>query len=230
MKKFLMATLFICLLLLVACTKEQNQGSDVNKDISNDREIHVEDTNVKVDIIEETNPPPLLSYFMEEGKIAHYKGDWEENSNFMRTEYLSENYIIIYEGNGGRGTLTTYRVEENRIYIVKEEFGFPIDNKQDQDQLELELDSLPLLFDYLRTPFEVASELTEYNKFIVTDVSATVETHYGTFDNAIIIEFMNAYEHIQRRYLVEGFGEVKREYYYAGEVERVVAFSLEKIE
>ncbi|WHT47366.1 hypothetical protein QNH10_14335 [Sporosarcina thermotolerans] len=99
MNKFLMLALFTCLLLLVSCTKEQNQDSDVIKDVSNDQEM--QDDNEE--LIEETDQHPLLSYFMEAGKIAHFKGDGNENSNFIkRTEYMSENYIIEYEGNGGR--------------------------------------------------------------------------------------------------------------------------------
>ncbi|MDW0117196.1 hypothetical protein QTL97_09625 [Sporosarcina thermotolerans] len=226
MNKFLMLALFTCLLLLVSCTKEQNQDSDVIKDVSNDQEM--QDDNEE--LIEETDQHPLLSYFMEAGKIAHFKGDGNENSNFIkRTEYMSENYIIEYEGNGGRGTLTTYRVEENQIVIVKQEFGFPMDyNNQDLSELEFELDSLPPLFEYLKTPFDVAS--ANYNKYIVTEVSATVETHYGTFDNAIVIEFMNAYKDIVRSYLVEGFGEVKREYFFSGEEEPAGTSSIEKVE
>ena len=65
----------------------------------------------------------------------------------------------------------------------------------------------------------------------VIELDVTVETPFETFDNAVVLEQASEGGGINRSYLVEGYGEVKREFIMEEEAETfTVTSSLESIE
>lgn len=70
-----------------------------------------------------------------------------------------------------------------------------------------ELDAMTPTGIYLKKPF---TKGTAFGDWIIVDTDVTVETPYQTFDHAFVIEKQDK-DVINRKYFVEGFGEVKRE-------------------
>ncbi|MGK7376221.1 hypothetical protein ACSFXN_00170 [Planococcus sp. 1R117A] len=171
------------------------------------------------------NQTDLYAFFMEDGTTAKFKGEGNEFAAItLRTEYLEDHHIAVYEDNGGTVTLRVYRLEENRIDLVKEQPEYYEDYQPTAEELQA-LEPMAL---FLETPIEIGDQV---KGMTVIQTDAQVETPYRNFDEAILLENTSEEGALLRTYLVEGFGEVKREFRMGeGEEEFVVTSSLESIE
>lgn len=228
MRKYLF--LFACLLLLFGCTNQADDAKTDQKDNTaqgdeaNDSGDGETGSIVDADDKENSNNLPLTAYFMKDGTEAHFEGEGNEYAAFTsRTKYLDENYVSVYEDNGGTVMLRVYRIEDDQILLVWEEGERYEELKAD----ELALESLEPMKTYLKMPLEKG---TEFDGWVITDTQATVETPYKKFDHVVVTE-LKTDDGTTRRYFAEGFGEVKREFFMENNgPETTVTSTLSKIE
>ena len=114
-----------------------------------------------------------------------------------------ENYIVIHENNGGSLVRHIYKIEPDKISILEE---MTVDLYERLPFPE-ELDAMKPTGVYLEKPLEKG---TTFGTWTIVEMDATVETPYQKFDNAFVIE-MKTEDFVNRKYFVEGYGEVKRE-------------------
>ncbi|MFD1030217.1 hypothetical protein [Metaplanococcus flavidus] len=167
-----------------------------------------------------------LSFFMDDGTTAQFEGEGMEFATLtIRTDYLEEDYVALYEDNGGTTILKVYRLADDKVELVKEEPEFYDDYNPTSEELE----ELEAVSTYLEFPLE---EGNTFDDRTVVETGATVETPYETFKDAIVLESEESENATNRWYFVEGYGEVKREFITQeeGEEEFTVTSSLESIE
>ncbi|AOV07706.1 hypothetical protein [Sporosarcina ureilytica] len=147
---------------------------------------------------------PLRDFFLKDGTKAHYKGEGNEFAGFtIEVAQPYENYFIIYEDNGGVFLRKIFKVTDNQIYTLEES---TVNYKDEFPSIE-ELDALTPVGIYLQKPFEKGAT---FDLWTIIKTDETVETPFRTFENAIVIEKKDK-NSINRKYFVQGFGEVKRE-------------------
>ncbi|TWT04942.1 hypothetical protein [Planomicrobium sp. CPCC 101079] len=145
-------------------------------------------------------------YFMKDGTTAHFEGKGNEYADLtIRTEYLKENHVALYEDNGGTVVLRVYRLSKNRVELVKWEAEFYKEYNPTVKQLR----ALKPISVYLKFPIK-KGETVDGRKIVNTD--AAVSTPYKKFKKAIVFESKSKDGAINRTYFVKGFGEVKREF------------------
>lgn len=225
MKRFWVPSLIV--LLLSACgskpvmpevgTPESETKIPENVDQAAENNIEAEEP--------DGNEADLYAYFMEDGTIAKYKGEGNEYAALtLRTTYLPEGHIAVYEDNGGTVTLRVYRLGGNRAELVKEEPEF----YEEYTPTAEELQALKPISLYYQLPIAMG-DVVKGMAVIQTD--AQVETPYRNFDGAILLEQTGEDGAMLRSYFVKEFGEVKREFRMTeGEEEYIVTSSLESIE
>ncbi|OKL37891.1 hypothetical protein BLL40_00205 [Domibacillus mangrovi] len=165
---------------------------------------------VEEPVIEEVADVPskvdLSSYFLKDGQIAHFVGEGNEFASYKaRTVWHDDRHVSVYEDNGGTVMARTFRVEDERIVVVREE-GEQYENYVPSDG---ELESLKPLYTYLQLPLKAGQS---FDGWTVTDDSSSVETPLQTFDHAVVLEKIGEDGATVRSYFVDGFGEVKREF------------------
>lgn len=223
MKRFLGWSMLSLLLLLGACGDEEPKMPEVG---TPEPETEIpEEVERPESEGEEAEKSGLTDYFMEDGTTAHFKGEGNEFAELdIRTEYLEEDYVAIYEDNGGTAMLRVYRLTDDRIELVKEQPEF----YEEYTAAAEELEALEPISTYLELPIELGDRVKDME---VIELEAEVETPYQTFDNAIVLEQESEGGGLNRSYLVEGYGEVKREFVMQdGEEAFTVTSSLEIIE
>lgn len=223
MKRFLGWSMLSLLLLLGACGDEEPKMPEVG---TPEPETEIpEEVERPESEGEEAETSGLTDYFMEDGTTAHFKGEGNEFAELdIRTEYLEEDYVAIYEDNGGTAMLRVYRLTDDRIELVKEQPEF----YEEYTAAAEELEALEPISTYLELPIELGDRVKDME---VIELEAEVETPYQTFDNAIVLEQESEGGGLNRSYLVEGYGEVKREFVMQdGEEAFTVTSSLEIIE
>lgn len=154
--------------------------------------------------VNETVDESLKNYFLPEGSKAHFKGEGNEFAELDVTFAMPyENIVGVHENNGGAIIRYIYKIEKDQITTINHT---AVDMKADFPSLK-EIEAMKPEGIYLKKPFEVG---TTFGKWKITETNVTVETPYQTFDNAFVIESKenNA---VNRKYFVEGYGEVKRE-------------------
>ncbi|OAH55789.1 hypothetical protein AWH48_03700 [Domibacillus aminovorans] len=160
-------------------------------------------------IEKETDVPSkvnLSSYFLKDGQIAHFVGEGNEFASYTtRTVWHDDRHVTVYEDNGGTVMARTFRVEDERIVVVREEG----EQYEDYVPSDGELESLKPLYTYLQLPLEVGQS---FDGWTVIDDSSPLETPLQTFDHAVVLEKIGEDGSIVRSYFAEGFGEVKREF------------------
>lgn len=225
MKRFWVSSLIV--LLLSACgskpvmpevgTPESETKIPENVDQAAENNIEAEEP--------DGNEADLYAYFMEDGTIAKYKGEGNEYAALtLRTTYLPEGHIAVYEDNGGTVTLRVYRLGGNRAELVKEEPEF----YEEYTPTAEELQALKPISLYYQLPIAVGDAV---KGMAVIQTDAQVETPYRNFDGAILLEQTGEDGAMLRSYFVKEFGEVKREFRMTeGEEEYIVTSSLESIE
>lgn len=146
----------------------------------------------------------LTDLFLPDGSKAHYLGEGNEFAELdIEVTRPFENYVVIHENNGGSLVRHIYKIEPDKISILEEmtvELGkdFPS---------QAELDAMKPTGVYLKKPLEKG---TTFDTWTIVETDTTVDTPYKKFDHAFVIE-MKTEDFVNRKYFVEGFGEVKRE-------------------
>lgn len=151
----------------------------------------------------EMNP---FAFIMENGTTAHFKGEGNEFAEIdLRTDYLDDEHIAVYEDNGGTTMLSVYRVSEDKIELVKEEPEF----YEEYEASSEELQALEPISVYMEFPIVEGDAI---DGRVIVETGATVETPYSTFENVIVFESKGDDGSINRTYFAENYGEVKREF------------------
>ena len=147
---------------------------------------------------------PLSDLFMPDGSKAHYLGEGNEFAELdIQVTRPFENYIVIHENNGGSLVRHIYKIESDKISILEE---MTVELQKDFPSQE-ELDKLEPSGVYLQKPLETG---TTFGTWTIIDTETTIDTPYKKFDHAIVIE-QKTEDYTNRKYIVEGYGEVKRE-------------------
>lgn len=148
----------------------------------------------------------LSSYYLKDGQVAHFAGEGNEFASYTaRTVWHDDRHVTVYEDNGGTVMARTFRLEDERIVVVREEG----EQYEDYEPSAEELESLKPLNTYLQLPLEVGRS---FDGWTVIDDSSSVKTPLQPFDHAVVLEKTGEDGTIIRRYFAEGFGEVKREF------------------
>lgn len=148
----------------------------------------------------------LSDYFMPDGSTAYFEGYGNEYAQLnLRTDFLENNHVAVYEDNGGTVLLSVYRLTDNRIELVLEEGEY----YEEYRPTAAELEALEPISVYLEFPIE---EGQTFENQTVTETGATLETYYGTFENVFVLQERYETGGVSWTYFAEGYGEVKREY------------------
>ncbi|MBE1554757.1 hypothetical protein [Sporosarcina limicola] len=151
-----------------------------------------------------TTQTAMADFFLPDGSKAHFEGEGNEFAELdIEVARLIENYVVIHENNGGSIVRYVYKIEEDTIQVLD---NITVGTKKDVPSKE-EMDAMKPIGIYLKMPFEKG---VSFDKWTIIDIDATVETPYKKFEHAIVIE-MKDKDFVNRKYLVEGYGEVKRE-------------------
>lgn len=147
---------------------------------------------------------PMRDYFLPDGSKANYKGEGNEFAQ-LKVEVAQpyEHYFIVHENNGGAFIRRIYKIDTDKIEILEQKTVDAIPDFPSRDQLE----SMNPIGIYLQKPFSLG---TVFDKWTIVETGVTVETPYKTFSDAFVIEEKGK-DFVNRKYFVQGFGEVKRE-------------------
>lgn len=214
----------LCLLLFLSSCgfqteKNSNEGSDLNEK-SNDKENTNEDNNeVEVNSDENSNneneQPDINSeevsiafsnFFMKDNSVAKYLGEGNEYATYTaRTQWHNDHTVSIFEDNGGTILLRTYRITDEAIELINEQGEFYGEFNPTNE----ELDAMPAISTFLQLPIEKGRE---FDGWKIIAVNLTLETPLQKFEEVIQIQKIDETGSIQNRYIVENFGEIKREF------------------
>lgn len=190
-------------LLLAACTdKDDAVKEDVPSGTVNEEQT--DNTSTSDPDVEQAQE--LSEYFLEDGAVAHFKGDGIEFSNYKtRTEWLDDRHVNVYEDNGGVEMIRSFRLDDNKIVILQER---PSEEEGDKVTLA-DLENMEPIKTYLSFPLEVGNEIDAWK---VIAIDEEVETPLQTFTDVIVLEETFDDGAYNRSYFAKGFGEIKREY------------------
>ncbi|HSO57850.1 MAG TPA: hypothetical protein VLQ66_06400 [Paenisporosarcina sp.] len=212
--------------LLSACGEDLvEEPSDSNENPSTEEQQPEENIEEPEEVFTEPELIQFSSYFMQDGATATYLGDGNEYASYQaRTQWHNDNTVSIYEDNGGTTLLRTYRISDESIDLIQEQGEF-YDEFNPTDE---ELQELPILSTFLKLPLE-AGEVFDDWEIISSD--QTLETPYQLFEQVIVLEKTDDTGAIQRKYIVEQYGEIKREFIMLEEdTEFIVTSTLESVE
>ena len=166
----------------------------------------------------------LNQFFLTDGSSAQFLGDGNEYASYsLKTQWMNENYVATYEDNGGTVMQRIYRISTDKISLLAEN-GEAYEAQMPSIE---ELDAMPEIGVYLSTPLEVG---TEFNEWIITSTSETVETPLQIFTDVIVMEKKEEQGNVNRKYFAKEFGEIKREFImYEGEQETIISSTIEKV-
>ena len=196
--------LFIFLLAAVlvfsGCSKKQPTALD-NSGSTNGT---VGEDVVKESESEKDGEISLTDLFLPDGSKAHYLGEGNEFAELdVEVTRPFEDYVVIHENNGGSLVRHIYKIEPDKISILEE---MTVELVKDFPS-QAELDAMKPIGVYLKKPLKKG---TTFDTWTIVEMDATVDTPYKKFDHAFVIE-MKTDDFVNRKYFVEGFGEVKRE-------------------
>jgi hypothetical protein len=181
------------------------------------------------DDVAEPEPEPskvqLSNFFMQDGVTAMYIGEGNEYASYSaRTQWHNDHTVSIFEDNGGTTLLRTYRISDESIDLIQEQGEF-YDEFNPTDE---ELQALPKLSTFLKLPVEPGQNIDDWE---VISVNETIDTPFQVFEQVIVLEKLDDTGAIQRRYIVEKYGEIKREFIMNEEdIEFIVTSTLESVE
>lgn len=223
MKEIKILSILCLLLFLSACgfqtEKNSNEGSDSNE-TSNDKEINTNENNNEVEVNSEENNNEkeqpeinsedmsidLSNFFMKDKSVVKYLGEGNEYATYTaRTQWHNDHTVSIFEDNGGTILLRTYRITDKAIELINEQGEFYGEFNPTND----ELDAMPAISTFLQLPIE---KDREFDGWKIIEVNLTLETPLQKFEDVIQIQKIDETGSIQNRYIVENFGEIKREF------------------
>ncbi|MHA6260878.1 hypothetical protein ACXYMX_13415 [Sporosarcina sp. CAU 1771] len=253
MKKAFLITLWtLATIFLIACSNDESISNEVsNVDEPTDTVIEeavteeeTEEENVvtpeettpieestSVEINPSTSPDSddpiseMPDHILGDGLTAHYKGEGNEFAELdVHSTRINDIYFVLREDNGGSSIQTILKTTFDSIFILDSglvEDGDPFPTVQ-------ELDMMSPIATYLQLPFALGAT---FDGWEVIGSYVSVETPYQTFLNAIVIEKVENSTTINRKYFVQGVGEVKREaIMQTSDGEYIVTSSLESIQ
>ena len=232
MSIFIRAVVLILFLLLSACGQDSVESpSDSNDPPSAEEEQRDEVIEEPEEVVTEPEPEPepskvqLSNFFMQDGVTAMYLGEGNEYASYRaRTQWHNDHTVSIFEDNGGTTLLRTYRISEESFDLIQEQGEF-YDEFNPTDE---ELQALPKLSTFLKLPVEPGENIDDWE---VISVNETIDTPFQVFEQVIVLEKSDDTGAIQRRYIVEKYGEIKREFIMNEEdIEFIVTSTLESIE
>jgi hypothetical protein len=162
---------------------------------------------------------------MKDESVANYLGEGNEYANFTaRTQWHDHHTVSIFEDNGGTILLRTYRITEDAIELINEKGEFYDEFKP----TTVELATMPAISTFLKLPLE---EGNEFDGWTIIDVGITVDTPLQKFEEVIQLQKIDETGSIQNKYIVENYGEIKREFIMnENDVEFRVTSTIESIE
>lgn len=203
---------------LVGCTQKstdrhsEKENNDENASDENQTEVDKEDGNKefnhepnKGELDEQsTQENMMLDFFLPEGSKAHYEGEGNEFAELdIEVVAANDTYVVVDEDNGGALIRTIYSIQQDKIEILsKETIDFDVVIPTIKEIANMEPIDV-----YLQKPFNKGATFGEWT---ITETGVSVETPYKKFENAIVIE-MKDNDFVNRKYFVQGFGEIKRE-------------------
>ena len=230
MSIFIRAVVLILFLLLSACGQNTVESpSDSNEPPSAEEEQRDEVIEEQEEVVTEPEPEPskvqLSNFFMQDGVIAMYLGEGNEYASYRaRTQWHNDHTVSIFEDNGGTTLYRTYRISDKSIDLIQEQGEF-YDEFNPTDE---ELQALPKLSTFLKLPVEPGENIDDWE---VISVNETIDTPFQVFEQVIVLEKSDDTGAIQRRYIVEKYGEIKREFIMNEEdIEFIVTSTLESVE
>jgi hypothetical protein len=192
--------LLVAALVFSGCTKKQPTALD-NSGSTNGT---VGEDVVKESESEKDGEISLTDLFLPDGSKAHYLGEGNEFAELdIQVTRPFEDYVVIHENNGGSLVRHIYKIEPDKISILEE---MTVELVKDFPS-QAELDAMKPVGVYLKKPLKKG---TTFDTWTIVEMDATVDTPYKKFDHAFVIE-MKTDDFVNRKYFVEGFGEVKRE-------------------
>lgn len=222
--------ILILFFLLSACGEDPvEEPSDSNENPSTEEQQPEENIEEPEEVVTEPEPEPELiqfsSYFMQDGATATYLGDGNEYASYQaRTQWHNDTTVSIYEDNGGTTLLRTYRISDESIDLIQEQGEF-YDEFNPTDEV---LQELPILSTFLKLPLEAGEVFDDWE---IISVDQTLETPFQLFEQVIVLEKTDDTGAIQRKYIVEQYGEIKREFIMLEEdTEFIVTSTLESVE
>jgi hypothetical protein len=217
-----LAILVLPILFLFACGADPSNDNDPVEPTAGETPTStVEKPEPEPVVPTETN---LNQFFLTDGSSAQFLGDGNEYASYsLKTQWMNENYVATYEDNGGTVMQRIYRISTDKISLLAEN-GEAYDAQMPSVE---ELEAKPEIGIYLSTPLEVG---TEFNDWIITSTSETVETSLQMFTDVIVIEKKEEQGNLNRKYFAKEFGEIKREFImHEGEQEIIISSTIEKV-
>lgn len=194
--------------LLAACSNNQEKVNDGANSPPDEEVVEKDGTgNGSIGTGTVADDIDLADFFLDDGAIAHFKGDGIEFSTYTtRTEWLDDRHVNVYEDNGGVEIVKSYRLEDDKIVVLQEE---PIGTEGYTTTVE-QLETMEPLKTYLAFPLEVGMKIDVWT---VVSLDEEVETPLQKFSDVIVLEeTFDEGEAVNRSYFAKGFGEIKREY------------------
>lgn len=174
-------------------TDEETEVTD-----NEEQETNSEETN------EETSTISMKDIFPANDAKLYFKGDGNEFAELnVELTYLGDDYIVKRENNGGAFIQTVFKISEEKIEVIKDHV---IDLDEPKPTIE-QLEDAEVIVVYLSQPIE---EGATFDGWEIIETDAELETAFKDFMNVIVIENIDN-EFTNRRYIVPGYGEVKRE-------------------
>lgn len=148
----------------------------------------------------------MAAFFLDDGAIAHFQGEGNEFATYTtRTEWLDERHVNVYENNGGVEFAKSYRIDDDRIVVLREE---ALQTENEIVSIE-DVKDLEPLRSYLIFPLAVGIQIDTWT---VVSVDEIVDTPLQQFNNVIVLEETFEDGAVSRSYFATGFGEIKRSY------------------
>ncbi|CAM4100820.1 hypothetical protein [Lederbergia lenta] len=229
MKKSQILFMMMFIFLLAACQQEtqsepnnevekKEPNQEVTDENRNSPDKEQEDEAVNDEIA-------LADFFMKDGTEAEFAGEGNEFAPYTaKTEWLNDRFVNVYEDNGGTIMLRTFRIDNDKIVVVREEG----ESNVKFDPTDQELNELEDLYTYLQLPLD--KDIT-FDGWTVIDNAMTVETPLQVFKSVIVIKKENIDGSTNTKYFAKGYGEIKREFLMKEEDKEpfVVTSTIEKI-
>ncbi|MHC8517780.1 hypothetical protein [Sporosarcina sp. ITBMC105] len=203
MKKWIV--LLSMLIVLVGCNEKQEESPIDSPPDEQDgtKDVDREGSFTHEAILEGAD---MAAFFLEDGATAHFHGEGNEFATYTtRMEWLDERHVNVYENNGGVELAKSYRIDDDRIVLLREE---PLQTENETVSIE-EIKELKSIRPYLIFPLEVGDEIGSWT---VVSVDETVETPMQQFEQVIVLEETFEDGAVSRSYFAIGFGEIKRSY------------------
>ncbi|WP_391203119.1 DUF4652 domain-containing protein [Psychrobacillus sp. L4] len=149
----------------------------------------------------------LKQYLPPDGAKSIYLGGYEDSGSTIQTNWLNEYYVHQIKSDTAISIEQVYRINGNRLELVYSE-TIP-DLGEPSEWTEEELNKLPSISIVLEAPIQKGAE---YEVGIITETSTTVNTAYGSFSDALVIE-KTGDDFRTRKYYAPGYGLVKSEFF-----------------